>query len=72
MENISEELAGWASDARKNACMIVVLGVVTVIAGFLSLVMPWVSGAGVTLVVGFAMLVGGVTRLVGVFHADSF
>lgn len=72
MEDMRETLTGWAEDAKKNAGMIVILGVLTVIAGFLSLVMPWVSGIGVTLVVGFAMMVGGVARLVGVFHAGSF
>jgi len=69
METVRETLTGWAEDAKKNTGMIVLLGVVAVIAGFLALVMPWVSGVGVTLVVGFAMVVGGVARLVGVFHA---
>jgi len=72
METVRETLTGWAEDAKKNTGMIVLLGVVAVIAGFLALVMPWVSGVGVTLVVGFAMVVGGVARLVGVFHAGSF
>jgi len=59
-------------DAKKNSRWIIVLGVVTVAAGFLSLVMPWASGVGVTIVVGFAMVIGGVARLVGAFSAGSF
>jgi len=72
MEDMRETLTGWAEDTKKNAGMIVILGVLTVIAGFLSLVMPWVSGVGVAFLVGFAMVVGGVARLVGVFQAGSF
>jgi uncharacterized membrane protein HdeD (DUF308 family) len=65
MEDMRETLTGWAEDTKKNAGMIVILGVLTVIAGFLSLVMPWVSGVGVAFLVGFAMVIGGVARLVG-------
>lgn len=72
MEDMRETLTGWAEDAKKNAGMIIILGVLTVIAGFLSLVMPWASGVGVAFVVGFAMVIGGVARLVGVFQAGSF
>ena len=72
MEDMRETLTGWAKDTEKNAGMIVILGVLTVIAGFLSLVMPWVSGVGVAFVVGFAMVVGGVARLIAVFSAGSF
>ena len=72
MGNINEELTGWASDAKKNAGVIIVLGVVTVIAGFFALVMPWASGVGVTVFVGLAMIVGGVARLIAAFSAGSF
>ncbi|MGB5680790.1 MAG: hypothetical protein WBM47_02990, partial [Polyangiales bacterium] len=64
MDGMRETLTGWAKDAEKNAGMIIFLGVLTVIAGFLSLVMPWASGVGVAFVVGFAMAVGGVARLI--------
>ena len=40
-------VAGWLEDAKKNAGWLIALGVVTVIAGFFSLVMPWASGVGV-------------------------
>jgi len=72
METLRESLNEWAEDAKKNAGMIIFLGVLTVIAGFLALVMPWASGVGVTLVVGVALAIGGVARLVGAFHAGSF
>jgi uncharacterized membrane protein HdeD (DUF308 family) len=72
METMRETLTGWAEDAKKNAGWIVVLGVVTVIAGFLALVMPWAGGVGVTVFVGFALMVGGIARVMAAFSAGSF
>jgi uncharacterized membrane protein HdeD (DUF308 family) len=72
MNDVHDPMTGWLGHAKKNAGMITFLGVLTVIAGFLALVMPWASGVGVTLVIGFALVVGGVARLVGAFHAGSF
>ena len=72
METMRETVTGWAEDAKKNAGWIVVLGVVTVIAGFLSLVMPWAGGVGVTVFVGFALMVGGIARVMAAFSAGSF
>ena len=72
MESMNEALTGWAEEAKKNAGMIVFLGIVTVIAGFLALVMPWASGVGVTMFVGFALIFGGVARLIAAFNAGSF
>ena len=72
MERVQETLQGWAEDTKKNAGMIIVLGVVTAIAGFLALVMPWAGGLGTVVFVGFAMLVGGIARMVAAFSAGSF
>jgi uncharacterized membrane protein HdeD (DUF308 family) len=72
MVNSNGLVADWLDDAKKNAGWLIVLGVVTVIAGFFSLVMPWASGVGVAFVVGFALLVGGAARLVAAFSAGSF
>ena len=72
MENIQESVRGWAEDAKKNAGMIVVLGIVTVITGFLALVMPWASGVGVAFMVGLALTVGGIARIIAAFSAGSF
>ena len=72
MEDVRETLTGWAEDAKKNAGWIIFLGALTVIAGFLALVMPWASGVGVVLVVGFALIVGGIARIIAAFSAGSF
>jgi uncharacterized membrane protein HdeD (DUF308 family) len=77
--NVKETVAGlkdratdWASEAKGNAGKIVLLGIVTAIAGFLALVWPWISGLAVTVVIGVCLLIGGVARLVGAFSAGSF
>lgn len=72
MENLNEALTGWAAEAGKNAGMIIVLGVVTVMAGVLAIVTPWASGVAVVVLIGLAMIVGGVARLIGAFGAGSF
>jgi uncharacterized membrane protein HdeD (DUF308 family) len=72
MEDMKDTMSGWAEDAKKNAGLLMFLGVLTVIAGILALVVPWASGVGVTLMVGFALIIGGVARLIGAFSAGSF
>ena len=72
METTGGTSTGWLEEAKNNAGMIMVLGVVTAIAGFLALVMPWASGIGSTVFVGVAIAVAGFARLFGAFHAGSF
>ena len=72
MENLRQAVSGWAQDAKRNAGWLIVLGVVTVIAGFLAMGSPLLSGLGVTLLIGIAMVIGGVARTIGAFHAGSF
>ena len=72
MNGTPNELVHWAERVKKNPGTIVVLGIVTMIAGILSLAMPWASGVGVAMFVGFAMLLGGIARLIAAFHAGSF
>jgi len=78
-EGIKETVTGWkdsatdwANEAKGNAGKILLLGVVTAIAGFLALMWPWISGLAVTVVVGACLLIGGVARLVAAFSAGSF
>jgi len=72
MENIKAAIGDWTQQVKSNAGWLVALGVVTVVAGFLSIGYPWASGLGVTVVVGIVMVIAGVARTVGVFHAGSF
>jgi len=57
---------------RKNASTAKWVGIVIVIAGFLSLLAPFAAGLSVTIVVGVAMLLAGILQLLLVFKAGSF
>ena len=72
MNNLKEAVGGWAEKAKKNAGLLVGLGVLTVIAGFLSIGSPMVSGMGVSILIGIALVIAGVARTVGAFSAGSF
>ena len=72
MANLREAVSSWAQTAAKNAGWIVVLGVVTVVAGILAMGSPLASGLTVVLFIGVAMLMGGVARIIGAFSAGSF
>jgi uncharacterized membrane protein HdeD (DUF308 family) len=72
METMKEAVTDWAQHANKNAGWIVALGVATIVAGVLAIIAPLAGGLAITMLVGAAMAVGGVTRLVGAFHAGSF
>jgi len=72
MESIREAVSGWAEQAKKHAGWLVVLGVVTVIAGFLAMASPLLAGLSVTVLIGIAMVIAGVARTIGAFQAGSF
>lgn len=72
MENVRAAVVDWAQEVKKNAGWLVALGVLTVVAGILSIGSPAVGGAAVSVLIGFAMLIGGVGRTVGAFQAGSF
>jgi uncharacterized membrane protein HdeD (DUF308 family) len=72
MNELEGTVTDWIKDAKKNAGMLMVFGVVAVIAGFLALVAPWAGGVGVAMFIGVALVIGGVARLVGAFSAGSF
>ena len=72
MENVRAAVTDWAQEVKKNAGWLVALGVLTVIAGFLSIGSPMIGGTAVSVLIGIAMVIGGVARTVGVFRAGSF
>ena len=59
-------------ESEKNAGVLVGLGVLTVIAGFLAIGSPMVSGMGVSILIGIALVIAGVARTFGAFSAGSF
>jgi uncharacterized membrane protein HdeD (DUF308 family) len=72
MENIRDAASSWGHETQKNAGWLLVLGVVTVLAGFLSVGSPVVGGLGMVFIIGIAMTIGGVARAIGAFSAGSF
>ena len=72
MSELREAIGGWAQRAAKNATWLMVLGGVTVIAGFMAIASPLGAGLGVTIFIGIAMVIGGIARTIGAFSAGSF
>src|SRR5581483_8979363 len=72
MATIRDAVSSWAHEAKKNAGWLIVLGAVTVVAGFLAIGSPLASGLTVVLIIGIAMMMGGVARTIGAFSAGSF
>ncbi|MGE5200192.1 MAG: DUF308 domain-containing protein, partial [Rhodospirillaceae bacterium] len=72
MINVREAVSSWAETAAKNAGWLIALGVVTVIAGFLAMGSPLASGLAVVVLIGIALVIGGVSRIIGAFRAGSF
>ena len=59
MNSATDAMVEWTQHAKKNAGTIMVLGVVTIIAGVLAVLMPLVSGLSVAILVGIAFIIGG-------------
>jgi len=57
---------------KKNATTAKWVGVLIVIAGFLSLISPLAGGLSITVVIGTMILLAGIMQLVLVFRAGSF
>jgi len=65
-------ISTWMKQAHKNAGWLVALGIAQIVLGVVILGAPLAGGLTVTLVIGVAMIVGGVARLFAAFAADSF
>ncbi|HUL73584.1 MAG TPA: HdeD family acid-resistance protein [Vicinamibacterales bacterium] len=72
MDSIKEAASTWTQDAKRNSGWLIVLGVVTVITGVLAVGSPLASGLTVTVIIGIAMTIGGVSRIIGAFSAGTF
>jgi uncharacterized membrane protein HdeD (DUF308 family) len=72
MSELREAIGGWAQRAAKNATWLILLGVVTVMAGFLAIGSPLGAGLGISVVMGIALVIAGSARTIGAFSAGSF
>lgn len=66
------EVSAWLKQAHKNAGWLVTFGIVEIVVGLIALLAPLASGLSVTVILGFALIVGGIVRLFAAFGADSF
>ena len=62
----------WLGEAKKNAGMIQVFGVVEIILGVLAIAAPAVAGGAIATMIGVLLMFGGILRLFSAFMADSF
>lgn len=67
-----EEIVSILQVVNKNATTAKWVGIVIVIAGFLSLIAPLAGGLSITVIVGTLILLAGVMQLLLVFRAGSF
>ena len=64
--------APLANAVKKDSTTLIILGVLTVILGVLAMMSPLVAGAAVALMVGFLLILGGITRTIFAFKAKSW
>jgi len=67
-----EEIVSILQVVNKNATTAKWVGIVIVIAGFLSLIAPLAGGLSITVIIGTLILLAGVMQLLLVFRAGSF
>jgi uncharacterized membrane protein HdeD (DUF308 family) len=67
-----EEIVSILQVVNKNATTAKWVGIVIVIAGFLSLIAPLAGGLSITVIVGTLILLAGVMQLLLVFRAGTF
>lgn len=62
----------WLAEAKKNAGLLIFLGVLTVILGVLAIAAPMITGITVAVFVGFLLLFTGIMRIVYAFKSGQW
>ncbi len=62
----------WLAEAKKNAGLLIFLGVLTVIFGVLAIAAPLITGITVAVFVGFLLLFTGIMRIVYAFKSGQW
>jgi uncharacterized membrane protein HdeD (DUF308 family) len=62
----------WLAEAKKNAGLLIFLGVLTVIFGVLAIAAPLITGIAVSMFVGFLLLFTGIMRIVYAFKSGQW
>jgi uncharacterized membrane protein HdeD (DUF308 family) len=61
-----------AHAVKKDSTMLLVLGVLTVILGFLAMMAPMMTGMTVAVMIGFLLIMAGIARSIFAFKAKSW
>ena len=61
--------ATWMDEAKKNAGLLIFLGILTVIFGVLAIASPFITGVAVAIFVGSMLILTGIAQLVHAFKA---
>ena len=64
--------APLAKAVKKDATTLIILGVLTVILGVLAMMSPMLAGMAVSMMVGFLLILAGITRTIFAFKAQSW
>ena len=64
--------APFAKAVKKDATTLIILGVLTVILGVLAMMSPMMAGMAVSMMVGFLLILAGITRTIFAFKAQSW
>jgi uncharacterized membrane protein HdeD (DUF308 family) len=64
--------AGLVDGIKKNAGLTVIIGIITVIAGFLAISSPLIAGVSITIAVGAMLAISGVSQCFLAFKAGAF
>jgi uncharacterized membrane protein HdeD (DUF308 family) len=62
----------WLEQAHKNAGWLVALGIAEMVLGVFVLFVPLAGGRAVMILIGLAIMIGGIIRLIVSFAGDSF
>ncbi len=69
IENLQSQLV---DGIKQNSGWAIAIGVLSVITGFLAMMVPYIAGLSVTIVVGVLLSVNGVSQLIFAFKTGSF
>ena len=62
----------WIEEAKKNTGLLIFLGVLTVILGFIAIGAPLITGVAVSIVVGALLFVAGIAQVVHAFKSGQW
>lgn len=67
-----EQARNWIHHAKRNATLLIVLGILMVIFGVFAIASPMITGVAVAMFVGALMLVTGVMRIIAAFKSGQW